>query len=224
MHPPAPIVTKIGGDRETGCIWKDQPAIVVQIIILGVILDSLIPPNLGWAGSGRHQRCPVGRRAERSGSPQTVCFAKGSAQGPRKKSNSNRKPVFSRRNLGFQPLRATKTHQIPAGKPTPPSDRPRSAPESPRQLPRLPGTSRVTTKIREPVGDLFFGPGTEFSGPETLQNHPGTLRKPTLTVGRAVERSRVAPTASLTPGDVQGHNKNPGTGRRPVSWCQTRAF
>ena len=41
------IVTKIGGDRETGCISKGQPAIAVQIIILEDIPDSVILPDLG---------------------------------------------------------------------------------------------------------------------------------------------------------------------------------
>ena len=41
------ILTKIGGDRETGCISKDQPAIVMQIIILEDIPDSVQPPDLG---------------------------------------------------------------------------------------------------------------------------------------------------------------------------------
>ena len=41
------IVTKIGGDRETGCISKDQPAIAVQIIILEDIPDSVFSPDLG---------------------------------------------------------------------------------------------------------------------------------------------------------------------------------
>ena len=41
------ILTKIGGDRETVCITKDQPAIAMQIIILEVIADSVQPPSLG---------------------------------------------------------------------------------------------------------------------------------------------------------------------------------
>ena len=43
---PPRIVTKIGGDRETGCISKDQPAIVMQIIILEDIPDSVSLPGL----------------------------------------------------------------------------------------------------------------------------------------------------------------------------------
>ena len=41
------IVTKIGGDRETGCISKDQPGFAVQIIILEDIPDSVQAPDLG---------------------------------------------------------------------------------------------------------------------------------------------------------------------------------
>ena len=41
------IVTKIGGDRETGCISKDQPGFAVQIIILEDIPDSVFSSDLG---------------------------------------------------------------------------------------------------------------------------------------------------------------------------------
>ena len=79
------ILTKIGGDRETDNMSKDQPAIVMQIIISKVILDSVHLPNLAQAGAGGYQEPTTGPRAERSGSPQTVCFVEESAQGPRKK-------------------------------------------------------------------------------------------------------------------------------------------
>ena len=39
------ILTKIGGDRETVCITKDQPAIAMEIIIYEVIADSVRLPN-----------------------------------------------------------------------------------------------------------------------------------------------------------------------------------
>ena len=95
------ILTKIGGDRETDGMSKDQPAFPMQTIISKVILDSVQLPNLAQAGAGGYQEPTAGPPAERSGSPQTVCFVKESAQGPRKKSKSIRKPVFSRRNLDF---------------------------------------------------------------------------------------------------------------------------
>ena len=44
---PPRILTKIGGDRETDGMSKDQPAIDGQIIISKVILDSLYFPDLG---------------------------------------------------------------------------------------------------------------------------------------------------------------------------------
>ena len=122
---PQRILTKIGGDRETGKMSKDQPASDKIFIISKVILDSVQLPNLAQAGSGGYQEPTAGPRAERSGCSQTVCFVKGSAQGPRKKSKSIRKPVFSHRNLDFQPLEATQTHQNPVENPAPPRDRPR---------------------------------------------------------------------------------------------------
>ena len=137
MSPPAPIVTKIGGDRETGCICKDQPVFVLLFIILEVILDSLGPPSLGWAGSGRHQRPTAGRRAEH---PDGL-FHEGKCSGTSKK-------------LEFGP----KT--------------------------------------------LFFAPEPRLSAPKIHPNPPDPSRKTNLTVGPAAERSRVAPTASPTPGDV----------------------
>ena len=199
---PPRILTKIGGDRETVGISKDQPAIARQIIISKVIPDSVRLPNLGQAGSGGYQEPTAGPRAERSGCSQTVCFVKESAQGPRKKSKSTRKPVFSRRNLGFQPLEAAQTHQNPVENPAPPRDRPRSVPDPPGVLPEHPRTSRSTGKIREPTGDRFFGARTEFPGSETLRNPPGTTRKPSLTAGRAGEGPRTVPGASPTPPDV----------------------
>ena len=161
---------------ETDGISKDQPAIVRQTIISKVILDSVQLPNLTQAGAGGYQEPTAGPRAERSGCSQTVCFVKGSAQGPRKKSNSVRKPVFSRRNLGFQLLKATQTHQNPVENPAPPRDRPRRVPDPPGVLPEHPRTSRSTGKIRKPPGDRFFGARIEFPGSETLSNTPKTTR------------------------------------------------
>ena len=181
---------------------KDQPAIVMQIIISKVILASVHLPNLAQAGAGGYQEPTAGPRAERSGSPQTVCFVEESVQGPRKKSKLTRKPVLSRRNLGFQPLEATQTHQNPVENPAPPRDRPRRVPDSPGLLPEHPRTSRSTGKIREPTGDQFFGARIEFPGSETLQNPSETTRKPRLTVGRAGEAPRAPLGASLTPPDV----------------------
>ena len=181
---------------------KDQPAIAWEMIISKDTLDSVRLPNLGQAGSGGWQRPTAGRRADRSGCPQTACFVKGSAQGPQKKSKSIRKPVFSRRNLDFQLRKATQTHQNPVENPTPPWDAPRRAPDPPRVLPGHPRTSRSAKKIREPAGNQFFGARIEFSGSETLQNPPGTTRKPSPTVGRAGEGPGTAPGASLTPPDV----------------------
>ena len=181
---------------------KDQPAIAWEIIISKDTLDSLGLPNLGQAGSGGYQEPTAGPRAERSGCSQTVCFVEESAQGPRKKSKSVRKPVCSRRNLGFQPLEAAPTHQNPAEDPAPPRDRPRRVPDPPGLLPEHPRTSRSTGKIRRPTGDRFFGARIEFPGSETLRNPPGTARKPSLTVGRAGEGLRTAPGASPTPPDV----------------------
>ena len=43
---PPRILTKIGGDRETVGISKDQPAFAMQIIISKDTLDSLGLPNL----------------------------------------------------------------------------------------------------------------------------------------------------------------------------------
>ena len=159
-------------------------------------------PNLAQAGAGGYQEPTAGPRAERSGCSQTVCFVKESAQGPRKKSKTTRKPVFSLRNLGFQPLKAAQTHQNLVENPAPPRDRPRRVPDPPGLLPEHPRTSRSTIKIPEPTGDRFFGARIEFPGSETLQNPPGTTRKPSLTVGRAVEGPRAAPRASPTPPDV----------------------
>ena len=46
------IVTKIGGDRETGCISKDQPAIAGQISILEDTPDTeSLPDHKAMAGS-----------------------------------------------------------------------------------------------------------------------------------------------------------------------------
>ena len=133
-------------------------------------------------------------------STQTVCFTKGSAQGPRKKIEFGPKLDFSRRNLDYQPLKSTQTHPIPVGKPTSPSDRPRSGPESPRQLPRLPGTSRGTTKIRNRSGICFSAPepSSQALKPSKTTQEPSEIaRKPSLTVGRAVKRSRVTPVAKI---------------------------
>ena len=165
---PPRILTKIGGDRETVCITKDQPAIALEIIISKDTLDSVQLPNLAQAGAGGYQEPTAGPRAERSGCSQTVCFVKESAQGPRKKSKTTRKPVFSRRNLGFQPVEAAQTHQNPVENRAPPRDRPRSVPDSPGVLPEHPRTSRSTGKIREPTADRFFGAKIEFPGSETL--------------------------------------------------------
>ena len=170
------IVTKIGGDRETGEMSKDQPASEEFFIISKDTLDSVQLPSLAQAGPGGYQEPTAGPRAERSGCSQTVCFVKESAQGPRKKSKSIRKPVFSRRNLGFQPLEATQTYQNPVEKPAPPRDPPRRLPDPPRVLPWHPRTSRSVGKIREPVGDLFFGVRNEFPGSETLRNAPKPAR------------------------------------------------
>ena len=49
------ILTKIGGDRETDGMSKDQPAFLREIIILKVILDSVHLPNLAQAGAGGYQ-------------------------------------------------------------------------------------------------------------------------------------------------------------------------
>ena len=94
MQLPPRILTKIGGDRETVGISKDQPAIARQIIISKDTLDSVRLPNLGQAGSGGYQEPTAGPRAERSGCSQTVCFVKESAQGPRKKIELNSKTGF----------------------------------------------------------------------------------------------------------------------------------
>ena len=138
---------------------------------------------------------------------------KGSAQGPQKKSKSIRKPVFSRRNLDFQLRKATQTHQNPVENPTPPWDAPRRAPDPPRVLPGHPRTSRSAKKIREPVGNQFFGARIEFSGSETLPKPRGTTRKPSLTVGRAGEGPRTRLGASLAPPSVRECKENPGAGR-----------
>ena len=147
---------------------KDQPAFAWEIVISKVILDSVHLPNLAQAGAGGYQEPTVGPRAERSGCSQTVCFVKESAQGPRKNSKTIRKPVFSRRNLGFQPLEAAQTYQNPVENRAPPRDRPRSVPDPPGVLPEHPRTSRSTGKIREPTRDRFFGARIEFPGSETL--------------------------------------------------------
>ena len=80
---------------------KDQPASDKFFIISKDTLDSVQLPSQAQAGPGGCQEPTAGPRAERSGCSQTVCFVKESAQGPRKKSKSIRKPVFSRRNLDF---------------------------------------------------------------------------------------------------------------------------
>ena len=170
------ILTKIGGDRETVCITKDQPAIAWEIIISKDTLDSLRLPNLGQAGSGEYQEPTAGPRAERSGCSQTACFVKGSAQGPQKTPKSIRKTVFSHRNRVFQLLKATQTHQNPVENPAPPRDRPRRVPDPPGVLPEHPRTSRSTGKIREPTGDRFFGARNGFPGSETLPNAPKPAR------------------------------------------------
>jgi len=136
------------------------------------------------------------------GVPPDGLLREGKCSGTSKKSKSIRKPVFSRRNLDFQLRKTTQTHQNPVENPTSPWDAPRRAPDPPRVLPGHPRTSRSAKKIREPAGNQFFGARIEFSGSETLQNPPGTTRKPSPTVGRAGEGPGTAPGASLTPPDV----------------------
>ena len=83
---------------------------------------------------------------------------------------------FSVPESSFRAPKPSETHQGRPENPAPPRDRPRRVPDPPGVLPGHPRTSRSTGKIREPVGNLVFGPRIEFPGSETLRNAPKPAR------------------------------------------------
>ena len=144
------------------------------------------------------------------GVPPDGLFCEGKCSGTSKKIEINPKTGFLAPESCFS---APESHPNLVENPTSPWDPPRSAPNPPRVLPGQPRTSRSAKKIREPVGDQFFGARIEFSGSETLQNPSETTRKPSLTVGRAGEAPRAPLGASPTPpATLSRLDKNQGFG------------
>ena len=76
---------------------------------------------------------------------------------------------FSAPESSFRAPKRSETHQERPENTTSPRDGPWRVPDPPRELPRLPRTSRSVGKIREPTGDQFFGGRLGVSGPETRQ-------------------------------------------------------
>ena len=89
--------------------------------------------------------------------------------GVREKFGNRPGTCFSVPESSFRAPKRSKTRHGRPENPASPPDGSWRAPEPPRELPRLPRTSRGVGKIREATGDQFFGAGLEVLGFETLE-------------------------------------------------------